>query len=63
MSSRFARSNVNSNHIRKRNHSPDPIGIDNYKRKRLIIDLENLSLDDTGPKKHVKMTITSSITT
>lgn len=51
MSSRFARSNVNSNHIRKRNHSPDPIGIDNYKRKRLIIDLENLSLDDTGPKK------------
>lgn len=50
MSSRFARSNVNSNHIRKRNHSPDPIGIDNYKRKRLITDLENLSLDDRGPK-------------
>ncbi|CAI4053380.1 uncharacterized protein SKDI_16G2010 [Saccharomyces kudriavzevii IFO 1802] len=50
MSSRFARSNVNSNHIRKRNHSPDPIGIDNYKRKRLIIDLENLSLNEKGPK-------------
>ncbi|AJW02239.1 hypothetical protein H806_YJM1386P00187 [Saccharomyces cerevisiae YJM1386] len=50
MSSRFARSNGNPNHIRKRNHSPDPIGIDNYKRKRLIIDLENLSLNDKGPK-------------
>ncbi|EJS41364.1 YPL071C [Saccharomyces arboricola H-6] len=50
MSSRFVRSNVNSNHIRKRNHSPDPIGIDNYKRKRLIIDLENLSLNEEGPK-------------
>ncbi|CAI4036806.1 hypothetical protein SMKI_16G1040 [Saccharomyces mikatae IFO 1815] len=51
MNFRFARNNDNTNHIRKRNHSPDPIGIDNYKRKRLIIDLENLSLSDKGPKK------------
>ncbi|CAH00092.1 uncharacterized protein KLLA0_E23343g [Kluyveromyces lactis] len=39
----------------KRSRSPDPIGIDNYKKQRLIYDFENLSLAPRGTdgiKKH-----------
>ncbi|CCF58248.1 hypothetical protein KAFR_0E00940 [Kazachstania africana CBS 2517] len=33
----------------KRQHAPDPIGIGNYKRRKLIEDFANLSLDANSP--------------
>lgn len=38
----------------KRPHSPDDNGISNYKRTRLIEDLQNLTINDKTPTKVVK---------
>lgn len=46
----------------KRSHSPDNIGISNYKRQRLIQDLENLSISTDTLSRRTQMKEKASLT-